>query len=485
MPPNNNEMMLHKLREKITETNDNTFRIQVSRKRAQAYIGENIATLDDASVEMLAAPETWLPKLFGGGTYIIHAMHVSELSKKIGDGITLNVEGDSRGMSPVWLDLIRSADWLGPKHFVWPSEKDLEEMRQAHLKTVVSPPGSKGEGYVPRSNGPALETAQVASMVDPRWASAAQSLEDEKRAWEQKRRELEDSQRKLELENAKREADMRSSKLEAKLEALATREPVKSGPGIMEIVTAITPVVIKLVEGQNEIRKEMLVRDEKAREENNKIFMLMLEKKNDDSPNLKIMSSFAEAFSGLNGMAFEMMHRMREEVFGPPENTAVLAFKEIGKALMAMGGAGGPKLAPQKAPQNVAQLPAKASATKVAKAPKADPVGRIEAMIRAKIDPEIVADALFAGLREPEMQAALAKVGGQYQLLLQERLGDFLADNMEYLTQLGTVIQTKGRALGVFQDAPVEEAVEEPEGEEDAVEAEEESAPEGEEESAA
>lgn len=474
MPPNNNEMMLHKLREKITETNDNNFRIQISRKRAQAYIGENIATLDGATVEMLAAPETWLPKLFGGGTYIIHAMHVSEQSKKIGDGITLSIDGESRMISPLILDLIRSADWLGPKSIVWPSEKDLEDMRQAHLKTIVSPPGGKGEGYVPRSSGPAPDAAQVASYIDPRYATAAQSLEDEKRAWAQKVRELDDSQRKLELENAKREADVRASKLEARLDAIATREPAKPAAGLMEIVTALTPVVVKLVEGQNEIRKEMLVRDEKAREESNKLFMLMLEKKNDDSPNLKMMSSFAEAFSGLNGMAFEMMHRMKEEMYGPPENTAVAAFKEIGKALMAMGGAGGPKLAMKPGapvPQNVAQLPAKASKPK---APKADPVGRLEAMIRAKIDPDIVADALFAALREPEMQQALAKVGGQYQLLFQERLGDFLTDNMDYLTQLGSVIQTKGRALGMFQEEaaeePEEDEVEGDDGEEEAVE---------------
>jgi hypothetical protein len=211
----------------------------------------------------------------------------------------------------------------------------------------------------------------------------------------------------------------------------------------------------------------MMIRDEKSREENNKLLMLILDKKNDESPNLKIMSSFADAFQGLNGMAFEMMHRMREEVFGPPENTGVMIVKELGKALIALGGQGGgiPKALKPQAP---AQLPAKTKAKRGA--PSGDPVARISAMIKAKLDPEIVVDAFFASLTEKPMQEALAAVNGDPQALLFNALGDWIPSNMEYLQTLGAVMTQKGDEIGLFATKasdPGQEAQQEQPGSED------------------
>jgi hypothetical protein len=454
MPITPNDITLQKIREKAKDTNDDRFRLQINRKNPNSYLNTKICTLDGATVEMISAPETWLPQLYGGGHYMISVIHVSEIpmATTIGDGITVQINGLPKDTDPMILDLVKAADWTGPRTLVWPTEKQLIEQRKNYIAEISTPPaGGDGNGPHAAKHGTNPNSPPpVSPSYDPRVEAARAALENEKLAWERQRRELDEATRKAELERieAKHKAELAELKV-------MIGSSAKAGPNMLEVITAIgttiTPLIGEVIKSNAETRKEVAHRDEKAREENNKLLMLILEKKNDESPNLKIMSSFADAFQGLNGMAFEMMHRMREEVFGPPESNTVMVIKELGKALIEMGGKAGPKLkaAPQPAqPAQPAQLPAKTKTKQVALS--GDPVARISAMIKAKLDPEIVVDAFFASLAEKPMQEALAEVNGDPQALLFNALGDWIPSNMEYLQTLGTVMTQKGDEIGLF-----------------------------------
>jgi hypothetical protein len=85
----------------------------------------------------------------------------------------------------------------------------------------------------------------------------------------------------------------------------------------------------------------------------------------------------------------------------------------------------------------------------------ANPVDRLEAMIRAHHEPvEEVAKFFFDSLNTSEMRAALAAVNGDPFQLIGERLGAVWTmdeENTAYLQKLGAVVDKMGVELGVFE----------------------------------
>lgn len=462
MASNTNEVTLSKCREKMNESGDNVFRISISRKDPVRTLSSRIALMDEATVEMLASPEMWLPKLFGGGLFLLSPFHVSDQRTQLGDAISVNVEGKPlSNNNPAILDVIRSPDWLGPRKLVWPSELELESARKQEIMTVTAPPGGvAGEGGRRETSVPASANPPGGS-VDPRYEFALRQLEQEKATFAEKVRQIDEAKHKLELENAKREADARMAKLEAKLEAQAAGGGTRGG-GMAEIIAAVAPIITPILTSQNELRKQLAESEAKAREDQSRLFTTLLERKEDGAAGMKMMMSMAESFAAVNKMGLDMIHTVKETLVGPEESPTVSVVRELGKALIlfGQGAAGaGPKLKP------VPQLPPKGGA-KAQEAPRraprkggSDPVGRIEAMIRAKLDPLIVAEALFASLEEPAMQKALAAAQGNYLALFQERLGDWVtdADNLAYVQQLASVVQSEGKRLGLIGEEGEEE----------------------------
>lgn len=455
-----NETMIQKCRDKVAETGENAFRIQISRKDPTKIMSSRVAVFEMATIDHLTMPETWLPKILGGGLYAFQISHLSGEGKATpipGDLYSIHLDGRPfSNIDPVILDLVKAPDWPGPARLVWPSEKEFQAKKN-EVETIATTPLGGGGGGNSAANASANHQTRP---EDPRYEAAQRALEAEKLAWSEKVRSLDEAKHKLELDNLKREADARMAKLESKLEASAGAKTNT----ISEIIAAVSPIVTAMLSSQNDLRKEMLASDAKAREEQGKLWHVLLEKKEDAAPN-KLFAALAENFAMMNKMSMDMLHTMKETIMGPEESTAVTVARELGKAFILMGqaGGGGPKLkpVPQLAAAPQAAQPEVQRVSRKAPKGKTDPIARVEAMIRARMDPEVVADAVLGSMGEPAMHEALAASGGNYNMLIQQRLGDWLlqGDNLAYLSKVGQIIQSRA------------EEEEEPEGEEEEVDA--------------
>ncbi len=466
-----NEEILAILNAKAKAEGDN-FRIRVFRRAGLNAMGMSVATLDGASVVHFAAPETWLPRLMGGGPYFsLQAFHANDITTACAPMLTFQIPGDER---PLDYAAVKAQGWAGPAKVIWPEPPAGQQQINGFgisLQPMAAPPlgATAPQPHVPVGNGPP-------SALNSDTAAAWARLENDRAALDNQRRELLEMRHRMDLDRLKAEQDLRFKELETKLAA-----PQKPAPGIAEMIAPLVPVIQLLIQGQNEMRVAMLNQQQQAQQQQQTLLMSLMEKKTDDSPSTKVFASMSESMGAVFKMQTDLMQRSAEIAMGPQDPPGLRVVQELVKGVNAIAsGMGkvsvkkpgqpvagalpaGKQAKGKSAPAPVQQYAPPAGATAVAQPAASvaeaggipNSVDRIEAMIRAKLDPAVVASEFIVAIDDPAMAEALTDAGGDPVALFQSRLDGWAledAANVEYIRTLVPEIQSQLEAAGMLED---------------------------------
>lgn len=347
------------------ESGDGQFTIRVSARRQGVLVPTLLAAFRDGTLEHVVNAEGWLAKLVGGGEYQLTVSHVIAPAKRYGP-LPVNIPGAPFGTPNI--AAIANGDWTGPtqlsypepQSFVAPQPMAQPSMSQSFGQSISIP---RPNMNVPVTGG----AAQVASQLPAQDAEKLLMLQREENRirTELSAKEAELGRKEMEAKLG-REAAERDEKMRRELQLqLATMKPEKTGPGAMEIVSALSgalaPILGAFIHSSQEQRKaqmemqqrqmEMQLSAQQRQAEMMQAIMLKMGEKPNGSPELTAMLEMSKAQSEAQGA---MMTRIVEamgvvsktsvamietvaEFSAPPEGSPVLdAVKEGTKALMAL-----------------------------------------------------------------------------------------------------------------------------------------------------
>lgn len=468
-----------------------SFRFRIFRKRSQASVPESICTLDGAELGHIAAPETWLPKLAGGGPiFTISVYHANDTVTALVQHIPFQIPGEA--LPEINFAALTSPGWVGPKKLVWPDPRDAKQQPQFPSYSIPNPQPSVAsysgatapQTSVPAGSGP--------STVFPsmEWTR----LEAERNQLAALRMQLEEQRHKMELEGLRREQEAKLAAFEAKF--LLAQQPTQKASGLADILAPLVPIAQAIIQSNNDMRVQMFNAQQESEKQRNQLMITLLEKKADDSPSTKILSTVADSMGVVMKMATDNMKTLQEAMNGPEEPTAMKVVREVVKGVNQIASGLGqqqkiklpPKpAAPQLAPQlagitngHAGPKPAGATATQFqqsvhtpaavpAQAPLASSVDILEAYIRRRAPVDEVVQFFITSFSDPAMVQALQGVDLNPINLFQQRLGDGWInehpENGPYVAALAHLLQERLSAAGMLTEEPASRGED---GEEDA-----------------
>lgn len=498
----------------------NSFYLKVYRRPTQyGRTSEHQATFSGASVIHFAQPEAWVPSLFGGGDYELHAYDPTDPSKRVGGMLVHSFPGQRKD-KPAYGAVMASSAWKGPKGLVFPNpDEPVVQAPRFGGMTVVAP---QSDGSVP------------AAPVDPNHAAwqARDALSREKQALElqlareQAERRAADEAAKLREERArdKAEADRQMQELKAQMAAAAAAKP---GPTLIETLTAVAAVVAPIAkmffDSSTESRRLEAERHKEASTAQQAILARLAEPKG-MSPEMtmlietmksqsmaggEMMSRMVDVMGAMNSMSTSMIETMAANLGGNEGNPIIDGVKDIIKAAASVqrGAETGarrqvqqmvqpPQLPQQMPPVQSQTMPPQHGAGATASGPQtpaaqvthfsgppanggtgaampAYPVvpqgttAAIEGMIRNHEPPGQVIDFLLGKIdtKDPDLLGSLDKHDGDVEALIADRLGAWaiVQENANYLDALAGSWQEKAGARGLLEDEPAEAADDQPE----------------------
>jgi hypothetical protein len=337
-------------------------------------------------------------------------------------------------------------------------------------------------------------------------------LENERNKLMEMRSMLEEQRRQMELDNIRRENDTRMHELEMSVKAAAATPKTNTAETIAAVLAAAAPIIQQMLQGQNELRLAMLKQQEEnarqmqaqqqaAQLQQQQMLQLMLsrpsvdpavekafdrlqsvlEKSRSESvPQGQMLHSMAEAMGVMTDVTMNLVQTAAELNLGGgrDEHPALKAVKQGVKAISSLMEGyqqsvvqKNQQFAPQQqqqqlaAPQHVvqyqqqAQQPVPQAAQPqqppVPQSPKqSDALDLLEAAIRAKQEPAVVAKMFIDSLGDPVVQKALDEVDGEVNELVARRIGGWAmadASNVVYLKALMDEVNKQGEAAGVFE----------------------------------
>ncbi len=483
-----------------SEQSGNNFRVKVYRKRSSAALPEHVATLDGAEVRHIANPETWLPKLCGGGNYFFMVFHAADTTTSIGGHLPCMFQGAP--FDVLRLDVVRGPNWEGPLELIFPPKEDPSD-RPTHISMAP----------VPQMPGAATVTSGMPTPAQPHSPAidaALQQFQAMQAQFAQRERELIDRERRMERENDRREAEARWKEMEAKASAREAQLQVQiqaqaakpEASLLKDIAPVLVPVIQQIIQGQNEMRAAMMKADESRAQQQQALFQAMLQKPAIDPIVEKLVSRveglsekfhsqnqtpqhqvMAEMVATVSKATMQMVKMATEVSLGPvkpSEPPVLMAIREGVKAVQALA-TGMQMKAPQQVqqpqlpaqapqvPSHLGQVPIQTHSRPVQAAVEPEQmtiVDEIERDIRMRGNPTDIASKLINGLGDPQMQAELAKYGNSPHELFAARLGGWVQSdpaNAIYSANLLKEIQRLGNEAGVFEPDEDEEGGEEEE----------------------
>lgn len=478
----------------------NTFRIKIYRKRSAAALPEHVATMDGAEVRHVANPETWLPKLCGGGNYFFMVFHSSDTTTAVGGHLPWAFQGAP--YDNLRLDAVRGPNWEGPQEIIFPPKEDILD-RPTHITMAPTP-------HQPMPMPAPIHPPQ--QVPSPAIEAAMAQFQTMQGQFAQRERELIEKERRMEKEADRRESEARWREMEAKAsareaqlqaqiqQAAAAAQVAQARPPESNILEKIAPVLVpivqQIIQGQNDMRAAMMKQDDARSQQQQVLFQAMLQKPAIDPTVEKLVSKVESLSEKLNQQNQTPQHQMMADMVAtvskatmnmvkmateaslgpakPSEPPIMMAIRESVKAVQAL--ASGmqmrtPPAAQQYQPQLPAQaqppdappsagIPPRAVQAAVVPEPRGTVVDEIERDIRAKINPTDVATKLISALGDPDMQAELAKYGNSPNELFAVRLGDWVQSdtaNAVYSASLLQEIQRVGTQAGAFEPDEDEE----------------------------
>jgi hypothetical protein len=275
------DVVMGKLVELAREKGDNQFTVRINAKRGNSAIPINLAYFKGASIENLNSLESWLPRLVGGGEYMVVTTHETDASRRFPFSVNLNGNPFPQPNALV----VQAPDWTGPTNLVSPNplmlasdaqitaqaQQQAQAAAQQQAQGFATPNVPLANPFAPRAPAPVAAPAvphvpvtnagaqafqQIAQqdtraaeslLVAQRYENAGREALAAKEA-ELNRRESED---RIRREAADREGKLKAD-MDAKLKVLETQyaqRPVeKAGPGTMEMFSALAAALAPIAQ---------------------------------------------------------------------------------------------------------------------------------------------------------------------------------------------------------------------------------------------
>jgi len=491
------------------------FRVRVQRRRPGNTLPEQILTLDGAKAEHFSAPETWLPRIAGGGLFLLTAFHVSNNSQPVGGPFPVQVEGAMRDAD---VSVLTSDDWTGPRICVFPTPAMNSAARRARGGAVAD--------LTPLSGGHDASPRTIAPEASGAGGSFSAALQAQFAEVQRQKEALAEEKRKLEVDAVRKESQIAVERAERRAEEAVKAQrsappPVPVESGIEKMLAGVLPLAMKWFESQQESRAAEKAEQQrmqfelakmqhetqlaiaraqseatakaaelqaraaevqsqmqmqlaaKADESNKFLLQALLNKPQDDSA-----SKTGELVASMAGTTMNVLNTMvelgltggRQE---PEEPTALKAVREVvrGIALMSSNAAaralpaappnmGAP---PQQQQQQQQEEPAEEEEPP-APAPlrAAEPTlyDRLVVAIRdTRTPPKDIAQTILQSLADPSLIAAYTRSGGDLRGMFAKDLDTWLdaPANKARLRSILAETVTQGVAAGVFPEEAAKE----------------------------
>jgi hypothetical protein len=241
------------------DTGVDDFRIRVQRRRTAGGMPEQVLTMDGALAEHFSSPETWLPRIAGGGLFIVSAYHVSNVANMVGGPYPVQVDGQSREPDP---SVVEEQGWKGPRICVFP--KPVPKNTTPQIMTIPGGPDVTPRNVAPVPSGEgrpnnSVEQALAAQLADMQrreqalFARQAQvEIEAAKAAAAGKVEQLE---RKLEEERRRNEEDRRRAEEERRR---AANVPVPVVEQKSDLIATLAPLALEFLKSDREFKQQAL-----------------------------------------------------------------------------------------------------------------------------------------------------------------------------------------------------------------------------------
>lgn len=361
--PATTEEQLQILQEKVKNLpNGDDLTVKLYRRRGGvlggAGIPDVIATLSGARLAHIANPELWIPRLAGGGAFLMTVYSSDDPVRPLVSNIPFVVEGQPRETTD--LDAVVDPGWRGPGRLDWP-ERRVPQQGSYSVNLNLAPPGSSGSAAPQTQQTPGQGTPgvhfhqQPQPAVDPRIAE-----------WmAQREREFAEAKASLEMERqriaheAQRErdrlaAEQRFAQLEARLAAQAeaaraasVAPPAPPKESMADVLKAAVPIIQQVLTGQQEQRLEML-RLQQAQQQETREFMkavlvrpaidptmlALIERRDaNEQPASAILTQTTAAMSTMMENTMAMARFVAESSGAPAESPMLAAFREVAGAV--------------------------------------------------------------------------------------------------------------------------------------------------------
>ena len=490
-------------RAKDTANGGDNFRVKIERRRSAAAMPELIATLDDATVDNFATPESWLPNFVGGGILTLKAFHATDQSRMIG---LLNDTFPGMPRDPD-LSVFDKPDWKGPRTLVFPQIKKAVEPQTSHYAAPVVP-AVGNNAPMPRSLSGGADGGGLPNDVEARLAAKFEAIQ-------RAELDLADRRKTMEVDAAKREADTRIraaedkvKDIERQLNEMRRAPPIQTGPSATDNIVALMAQMrqsdieakradremsIKLAELQQQAQIESAKLNAEATRAaaaaNQTLLTHLLAKpaidpaimemmaKNDTSKVLADMSSVVTASMSnqLNVMSAMMeMGYGNQKESGPVQKimkesgwdkAAKILTPIISRAFAVQQGNAQPgqvlQQPPQQFPQQTQALPPVQPA-QPQQAPQPAPVQGQPTIIEQIADAiktrkgsaKEIAEGILHNINDPSFIKAATAAGGDPRVLFDQILGEWLDDagNRIFAGEVLRITMEQGCASGIFPE---------------------------------
>lgn len=500
-----NDEILARLADRMKDTPEgDQWRVKVFRKKLGGTypFPIHLATLDGATLDMIANAEMWLPTLAGGGPlFEIEVFHASDVARFAGGGrLRYTVQGEERAVSR---DVVKQSNWHGPPSILFPLASEIfpeagpvfQSQNYAQQSGGVTLVG--GMPGIPASrfdNGQGLQGQQ--QQPQP-WSNPGQTvaLTNAMAEIEAMKRDLAARQQREELAAIERKHRMELLELEQKMKAQqqATVQQKNPTETIAALLGAAAPLIAALMESQKTAKMEQQRSFEAIQQQNMLLMQKAMEKPSIDPVMQQMMDRMVkavedrpkpgedlqpilEAFSRMTRMSTNSVAMAADLIArnsGQEEHPAMNIVREVRAAVEAVSeGIKASRIQPpaRPPPQQYGQGPQQAlppaqpqpshapgtnGATGLQQPVPLSVLEQIENRIRAYEDHISVGNQLLDAIAaaEPSVAQGMYAAGGSVIDLFQQRLGSWLnADpkNGPYIMELAKYLTSEAEKRGML-----------------------------------
>lgn len=503
-PMMTNDEILARLADRMKDTPEgDQWRVKVFRKKLGGTypFPIHLATLDGATLDMIANAEMWLPVLAGGGPlFEIEVFHASDVARFAGGGrLRYTVQGEER---PVSRDVVKQSNWHGPSAILFPlaSEPMLDAgpIFQSQNQQYAQQPQMQAGGVTLVGGAQGIPASRFDAANPPPYSgpNPAMALTQAMSQIEAMKQELAARAQREELAAIERKHRMEMLELEAKFktqqQAAAAAIPQKPiGEVLVGVVAAAAPLISAIMESQKASRAEQQAALAGIQQQNMILMQKALEKPSIDPVMQSMMDRMTkaiedrpkpgedlqpilEAFSRMTRMSTNSVAMAADLIArnsGQEEHPAMNIVREVRAAVEAVSeGIKASRIQPpaqRPPPPQYAQAPQQAlppapvsqPGTNGATGPQ-QPVPQslleqIETRIRNHEDHVSVGTQLLDAIAaaEPSVAQGMYAAGGSVIDLFQMRLGSWLnADpkNGPYIMELAKFLTGEAEKRGML-----------------------------------